>query len=87
MPELSNEGRAKVNLTLRVNGRRADGYHDLESVVAFADCADLLTLTPGPDLDLKMSGPLAQACGERREPALNAGRPGQHQPNPAQDLA
>jgi len=61
---LSNEGRAKVNLTLRVNGRRADGYHDLESVVAFADCADRLTLTPGAALDLKMSGPLAQACGE-----------------------
>ena len=64
MPALSDEGRAKVNLTLRVNGRRADGYHDLESVVAFADCADRLTLTPGPDLDLKISGPLAQACGE-----------------------
>ena len=64
MPGLSDEGRAKVNLTLRVDGRRADGYHDLESVVAFADCADRLTLTPGPDLDLKMSGPLAQACGE-----------------------
>ena len=64
MPVLSNEARAKVNLTLRVNGRRADGYHDLESVVAFADCADRLTLTPGPDLDLKMSGPLAEACGD-----------------------
>ena len=64
MPVLSDEARAKVNLTLRVNGRRADGYHDLESVVAFADCADRLTLTPGSDLDLKMSGPLAQACGE-----------------------
>ena len=43
MPALSDEGRAKVNLTLRVNGRRSDGYHDLESVVAFADCADRLT--------------------------------------------
>lgn len=64
MPALSDEGRAKVNLTLRVNGRRGDGYHDLESVVAFADCADRLTLTPGPGLELKMSGPLAQACGE-----------------------
>src|SRR6266404_3085366 len=64
MPALSDEGRAKVNLTLRVNGRRADGYHDLESVVAFADCADRLTLSPGSDLDLKMSGPLALACGE-----------------------
>ena len=58
------KARAKVNLTLRVNGRRADGFHDLESVVAFADCADRLTLTPGSDLDLKMSGPLAQACGD-----------------------
>ena len=64
MPALSDEARAKVNLTLRVNGRRTDGYHDLESVVAFADCADRLTLTPGSDLNLKMSGPLAQACGE-----------------------
>ena len=64
MPALSEEGRAKVNLTLRVVGRRTDGYHDLESVVAFADCADRLTLTPGSELTLKMSGPLAQACGE-----------------------
>jgi 4-diphosphocytidyl-2-C-methyl-D-erythritol kinase len=47
-----------------VNGRRGDGYHDLESVVAFADCADRLTLTPGAELNLSMSGPLAQACGE-----------------------
>ena len=64
MPVLSDEACAKVNLTLRVNGRRADGYHDLESVVAFADCADRLTLTPGSSLDLKMLGPLAQACGD-----------------------
>jgi 4-diphosphocytidyl-2-C-methyl-D-erythritol kinase len=64
MPALIDEGRAKVNLTLRVVGRRTDGFHDLESVVAFADCADRLTLTPGPELSLQMSGPLAQACGE-----------------------
>jgi 4-diphosphocytidyl-2-C-methyl-D-erythritol kinase len=58
------EGRAKVNLTLRVVGRRVDGYHDLESVVAFADCADRLSLTPGSELNLTTTGPLAQACGE-----------------------
>jgi 4-diphosphocytidyl-2-C-methyl-D-erythritol kinase len=63
MPALVEEGRAKVNLTLRVVARRGDGYHDLESVVAFADCADRLTLTPGAELSLQMSGPLAQACG------------------------
>ena len=61
---LSEEGRAKVNLSLRVAGRRVDGYHDLESVVAFADCADRLTLAPGPELSLKTTGPLAQACGD-----------------------
>jgi 4-diphosphocytidyl-2-C-methyl-D-erythritol kinase len=64
MPALIEDGRAKVNLTLRVVGRRVDGYHDLESVVAFADCADRLSLLPGPRLDLKTTGPLAQACGE-----------------------
>ncbi len=64
MPALIEDGRAKVNLTLRVVGRRADGYHDLESVVAFADCADRLTLTARPELSLKTTGPLAQACGE-----------------------
>jgi 4-diphosphocytidyl-2-C-methyl-D-erythritol kinase len=64
MPGLVEEGRAKVNLTLRVVGRRVDGYHDLESVVAFADCADRLTLTPGPELSLTTTGPLASACGD-----------------------
>jgi 4-diphosphocytidyl-2-C-methyl-D-erythritol kinase len=64
MSGLVEEGRAKVNLTLRVVGRRVDGYHDLESVVAFADCADRLTLTPGPELSLQTIGPLASACGE-----------------------
>jgi len=64
MPALSDDARAKVNLTLRVVGRRVDGYHDLESVVAFCDCADRLTLTPGPELILTMTGPLASACGE-----------------------
>jgi 4-diphosphocytidyl-2-C-methyl-D-erythritol kinase len=63
MSALSEYGRAKVNLTLRVVGRRSDGYHDIESVVAFADCADHLTLTPGSELQLMTSGPLAEACG------------------------
>jgi 4-diphosphocytidyl-2-C-methyl-D-erythritol kinase len=64
MPALIEDARAKVNLTLRVVGRRVDGYHELESVVAFADCADRLSLTPGSDLKLETTGPLAQACGE-----------------------
>jgi 4-diphosphocytidyl-2-C-methyl-D-erythritol kinase len=64
MPGLIEDGRAKVNLTLRVVGRRVDGYHDLESVVAFADCADRLSLTPGSKFNLKTTGPLARDCGD-----------------------
>lgn len=64
MTLLTETARAKVNLTLRVLGRRADGYHDIESLVAFADCADTLTLEPGPQLTLTASGPRAQDCGE-----------------------
>jgi 4-diphosphocytidyl-2-C-methyl-D-erythritol kinase len=64
MPALNERARAKVNLTLRVIGRRADGYHELESVVAFADCADRLTLDVGPELSLATQGPGAQDCGD-----------------------
>jgi 4-diphosphocytidyl-2-C-methyl-D-erythritol kinase len=63
MAALIEDARAKVNLTLRVVGRRVDGYHELESVVAFADCADRLSLTPAPELQLVTTGPLAQDCG------------------------
>jgi 4-diphosphocytidyl-2-C-methyl-D-erythritol kinase len=64
MSALGEDARAKVNLTLRVIGRRVDGYHDLESVVAFADCADRLTLDTGVALALTTTGPRAQECGE-----------------------
>ena len=64
MPALGDDARAKVNLTLRVMGRRADGYHDLESVVAFADCADRLTFEPGGELSLATTGPRAEECGD-----------------------
>lgn len=54
---------AKVNLTLKVLGRRADGYHELVSLVAFAALADRLTFAPNDRLHLDVSGPNAQACG------------------------
>lgn len=57
MAELTTRARAKVNLDLRVLARRADGYHELESLVAFASIGDTLTLQPGPDLSLAIGGP------------------------------
>jgi 4-diphosphocytidyl-2-C-methyl-D-erythritol kinase len=54
---------AKINLTLRVLGRRADGYHELESLVAFADLADTLTLQSGGAISLDVCGPFAGSSG------------------------
>jgi 4-diphosphocytidyl-2-C-methyl-D-erythritol kinase len=66
---------AKVNLTLRVIGRRADGYHELESLVAFADISDRLSLMPGAALALAVSGPnAAQAGGSADNLVLKAAR-------------
>ncbi len=60
---LSERAPAKINLTLHVLGRRADGWHELESLVVFSRSGDLLTLTPGPGLTLDVSGPGAEAAG------------------------
>ena len=54
---------AKVNLTLAVLGRRADGYHLLDSLVVFAGIADRLTLAPGQTLSLKVRGETADRAG------------------------
>jgi 4-diphosphocytidyl-2-C-methyl-D-erythritol kinase len=54
---------AKVNLTLRVLGRRADGYHEISSLVVFADLADRLSLMPGRELTLSVGGPRAASAG------------------------
>lgn len=60
---LAETARAKVNLTLRVLGRRTDGYHTLESLVVFADLADTLTLEKAAKNSLTVRGPFAGACG------------------------
>jgi len=54
---------AKVNLTLRVLARRADGYHELESLVAFAGACDWLEFEPGGPLSLEVMGPTAPSAG------------------------
>jgi 4-diphosphocytidyl-2-C-methyl-D-erythritol kinase len=55
------QARAKVNLTLHVFGKRRDGYHELESLVVFADLCDTLGFRPGPADSLHLEGPFAEA--------------------------
>src|SRR5258708_576408 len=65
--ELAGFAPAKVNLTLHVLGRRSDGYHELESLVVFADAGDHLTFVPGAELDLDVRGPTAGVSGRPDE--------------------
>lgn len=54
---------AKINLTLCVLSKRIDGYHELSSLVAFADAGDALALQPGHEVSLAVDGPMAEAVG------------------------
>jgi 4-diphosphocytidyl-2-C-methyl-D-erythritol kinase len=66
---------AKVNLTLRVIGRRDDGYHLLDSLVVFADVGDRLSVTPGSGLSLTLTGPFGGGlAGETDNLVLRAAR-------------
>ncbi len=52
----------KINLSLKVVGKRADGYHLLETLFAFADRGDELTWQPGDALTLQVVGPFAHVA-------------------------
>ncbi|KFL29109.1 hypothetical protein JP75_23035 [Devosia riboflavina] len=54
---------AKINLALHVTRRRDDGYHDLESLIVFADVADELEAVEATADSLEISGPFAAALG------------------------
>lgn len=61
--ELFELAPAKVNLTLRVTARRADGYHELCSLVCFANIGDDLRLAPATALGLSVDGDTAAQSG------------------------
>jgi len=61
---------AKINLFLHVLGKRADGYHELDSLVAFADVGDHLTVRPAGEWGLTIAGPCAEDLNDEN-PANN----------------
>ncbi|HSA82785.1 MAG TPA: 4-(cytidine 5'-diphospho)-2-C-methyl-D-erythritol kinase [Geminicoccaceae bacterium] len=66
---------AKINLDLWVIGRRADGYHELDSLVVFAPPCDRLRFQAGGELTLEVTGPFAAAlAGEPDNLVLRAAR-------------
>ena len=57
------DARAKINLALHVLGRRSDGYHNLDSIVTFADLCDTLLFEPDNKTTLTVTGPHAVDLG------------------------
>jgi 4-diphosphocytidyl-2-C-methyl-D-erythritol kinase len=55
---------AKINLALSVRGRRADGYHDIDTLFAFAEEGDRLRVEEGEGIRLRVTGPFAAALGD-----------------------
>ena len=66
--------RAKINLALHVTGRRTDGYHLLDSLVAFADVGDHIIAEPAPTLSLHLTGPKSAGLSDTENLVLRAAR-------------
>lgn len=58
---------AKVNLALHVRSREPDGYHRIETLFAFAEDGDRLSVAEGEGLTLAVTGPFAAALGDTQD--------------------
>ena len=65
---------AKINLALHVRKRLPNGYHELETIFAFLDQGDVLSVQPGDSLALTISGPFAEGLSETDNLVLQAAR-------------
>ena len=60
MTALQMAAHAKLNVFLRVLGRRDDGYHDVETLILPISLADDVTVEPADELTLSLEGPAAE---------------------------
>ncbi|NVK19735.1 MAG: 4-(cytidine 5'-diphospho)-2-C-methyl-D-erythritol kinase [Methylocystaceae bacterium] len=66
---------AKVNLYLHVTNKRENGYHELDSLICFAQCGDILSFADSDEISLKIIGPMARFLdGEDDNLVLKAAR-------------
>jgi 4-diphosphocytidyl-2-C-methyl-D-erythritol kinase len=64
---------AKINLFLHVTHKRSDGFHDLQSLAAFAAAGDILAIESGSGFALETEGPFADGlAGEKDNLVLRA---------------
>lgn len=66
--------RAKINLHLHVTGKREDGYHYLDSLIAFTDAGDYLTFEASDTFRLNIAGPFAATLRDTDNSVIKAAR-------------
>ena len=64
--------RVKVNLYLHIIGKRADGYHNLDSLVAFPEIGDEISVSPSNSINLKITGKSKKELDEKENLVLKA---------------
>ena len=64
--------RVKVNLYLHIIGKRADGYHNLDSLVAFPEIGDEILVSPSNRINLKITGKSKKELNEKENLILKA---------------
>ena len=64
--------RVKVNLYLHIIGKRADGYHNLDSLVAFPEIGDKISVSPSNSVNLKITGKSKKELNEKENLILKA---------------
>ena len=64
--------RVKVNLYLHIIGKRADGYHNLDSLVAFPEIGDEILVSPSNSINLKITGKFKKELNKKENLILKA---------------
>ena len=70
--KLNSLSRVKVNLYLHVIGKRADGYHFLDSLVAFPNIGDKIEVSSSKSINLKITGRLKKELNTKDNLILKA---------------
>ena len=70
--KLQSLSRVKVNLYLHIIGKRADGYHNLDSLVAFPEIGDEILVSPSNSINLKITGKSKKELNEKENLILKA---------------
>lgn len=58
---------ARINLYLHITGRRADSYHEMDSLIVFSELGDTLSVGSATGLTLELDGPVGETLSAHKD--------------------